>query len=559
MLLHKANPGFPSKQPLLPSKQIIFSNSQQPHYDYLNSSKYAELFTNPTVNPNMYSFDAPIPTYPLDTVIPSYLAPQKTSHDPTDRVVVGGASDSVGVHFSLGRKATNSELENLLTTPTTKAVSPATELENLFKMPEADFTSLMSAFAPTNMDPQERGPADFAIPSATTGIFDSFPPGFFSEGGSPSSSASPPATMPRQQPMDSSWRAGEGEKWVGGLSFSTNSLPLRVSESDPSALWSAAPHSSSSSSSHSELTPLLEAFPPLDHDLSLPSSSSSSSSSPPSHLHTPTVSPLQITPNNHPNVATASNGEQNLTFEEHLDFFDGSLDWDSILPPMKRLQEFPPTQSGVSSPVSHMHISPAPTPTPSSPSSPVETKPVINSSFPSEISSEKSAKPSPLLFGKTEDEILLKVLAHRPSPDSKPVTRERLVSMPVEDFNRLLDTPVLSDIEVAFMKEWRRRGKNKTAAMVARKRKRDELSDLDEEVEQLRKQKAGLRSKYEQLRAEIAALKERTRTSEERVYRRYSRQSGVQVSRDTHVIHVDKTGKVLLGPRPSSQQMLLVK
>ena len=130
--------------------------------------------------------------------------------------------------------------------------------------------------------------------------------------------------------------------------------------------------------------------------------------------------------------------------------------------------------------------------------------------------------------------------------------------MPVEEFNRLLGVAGLNDIEVAFMKEWRRRGKNKTAAMVARKRKRDELTDLDVEVEQLRKQKAGLKSKYDQLRSDIVALRERARTAEDRVYRRYSLQSGVPVSRDSHMIHTDKAGKVLLAPRPSSQ-MLLVK
>ena len=131
--------------------------------------------------------------------------------------------------------------------------------------------------------------------------------------------------------------------------------------------------------------------------------------------------------------------------------------------------------------------------------------------------------------------------------------------MPVEDFNRLLDVSELNEIEVAFMKEWRRRGKNKTAAMVARKRKRDELTDLDIEVEQLRKQKAGLKLKFDRLRSDISTLKERTRLAEDRVYQRYTRQSGIPVSRDSHVIHVDKAGKVLLGPRTTSQQLLLVK
>ena len=553
-MVHKATLGFPNKQPLLPSKQFVFSNTQPPNYDYLNtSSKYAELFLNPSTNPNMYSFENPVPAYPLDTVIPNstYPTPQKTSHDLAGRV--GGASNGLGVHFTLGKKgASNSELENLLAMPATKAVSPSTELENLFKMSDTDFTSLMSTFGPSNSESLERGPADFAIPSASTGIFDSFPAGLFTDrGSSPPSSASPPTTAmmtqsQQQQSMDT-WRS-EGEKWGGGMNFATNSPP---GEMDTPGLWSSSPLSSTS---HSELTPLLEAFPPLDRDLPLPSSSSSS---PHSHFHTPSVSPSRSTPTNLP---TQNHSGNSLSFEEQLDFFDSPLEWDGILPPMKRRQESPLSHSEASSPVSHMHISPAPTPAPSSPPSPIETKPIITSlPSSSSFSAEKSAKSSPLLFGQSEHEILVKVLAHQPSPDSKPVTREKLVSMSVEEFNRLLDMATLNEIEVAFMKEWRRRGKNKTAAMVARKRKRDELTDLDEEVEQLRKQKTGLRSKYEQLRAEIVALKQRSKVAEEKVYRRYSRQSGVHVSRDTHVIHVDKSGKVLLGPRLSPQQMLLVK
>ena len=553
MMVQKTGHGFPNKQPLLPTKQIIFSNTQ-PAYDYLNSSKYAELFINPSLNPNMYSFENPVPAYPLDTVIPNstYPTPQKTSHDLTDRV--GGASNGLGVQFTVGNKgATNSELENLLTMPTTKAVSPSTELDNLFKMSESDFTSLMSTFVPRNTEPQERGSGDFAIPSATTGIFDTFPPGLFSEGGSsPSSSSASPPTMMMQQPMDT-WR-GEGDKWARGMNFASNSLPLPPGEAETPTLWSSPP-----STSHSELTPLLEAFPPLDRDLPLPSSS------PHSHFHTPSVSPSRNTPTDlhiqNLTAAAASSRGQSLSLEEQLDFFDIPQDWDVVLPPMKRLMGSPLALSEASSPVSHMHISPPPPPAPSSPASPVETKPIVAplSSSSSSSSSEKLAKSSPLLFGQSEDEILVKVLAHHPGPDSKPITRERLVSMPVEEFNRLLDVTTLNEIEVAFMKEWRRRGKNKTAAMIARKRKRDELTDLDDEVEQLRKQKAGLRSKYEQLKTEIVTLKARSKAAEERVYQRYSRQSGVHVSRDSHVIHVDKSGKVLLGPRVSSQQMLLVK
>ena len=554
LLLHKGGHGYQhSKQTILPNKQqFILTNSDPTTYDvanmdYHNTLKYADLYVNPAMNPHMYSFDAPVPTYPLDTVIPSYPTPHKMSHDPANG---GGVANGMGLHFTAAKKSA-SELENLLSTPPMKGASPTTELENFLKMSDSEFTSLLSSFPPTNTDPRERGSADFAIPSASTGIFDSLPPEFFSDGTSPSSSPSSTATV--NQPMDT-WRGAEGEAWSGGLNYPTNTVP--TGDLSPSSLWSPP-------GSHTELTPLLEALPSLNRDLPL----STPSLSPPSHLHTLTLSPVHSGAAPPATSIAMGNAEKNLSFGDQLDFLDGSLDWDSILPPSKKLQRPSPTQSEASSPVSYMHISPSPTPFPSAPASPVETKPVLTPSLPTpspstpstERHSDKQAKPSPLLFGKTEDEILLKVLVPRPGRGSKPVTRERLVSMPVEEFNRLLDTTSLNDIEVAFMKEWRRRGKNKTAAMIARKRKRDELGDLDIEVEQLRKQKAGLKSKFEQLRSEIAGLKERSRAAEEKVYQRYSRQSGVRVSRGSHVIHVDKSGKVLLGPRLSPQQMVLVK
>ena len=82
-----------------------------------------------------------------------------------------------------------------------------------------------------------------------------------------------------------------------------------------------------------------------------------------------------------------------------------------------------------------------------------------------------------------------------------PITRDTLITIPVEEFNQLLEQAELTEIEVAFMKEWRRRGKNKAAAQVARKRKREEVSDLDREVQDMRQQKNELEQKYNRLRS----------------------------------------------------------
>lgn len=167
-------------------------------------------------------------------------------------------------------------------------------------------------------------------------------------------------------------------------------------------------------------------------------------------------------------------------------------------------------------------------------------------------------KPKPtLLFGKHEGEIIQKLLVANDNARSKPITRDKLITIPVEEFNQLLEEAQLSEIEVAFMKEWRRRGKNKAAAQIARKRKREEVSGLDEEVEKLREQKAELDKKYEQLKSLVQSLKERSAVAEDKLFQKQSESSEELVSRNTHLIHVTDDDKLLLIPKISSKILVV--
>lgn len=160
-------------------------------------------------------------------------------------------------------------------------------------------------------------------------------------------------------------------------------------------------------------------------------------------------------------------------------------------------------------------------------------------------------KPKPvLLFGKDEGEIIKKLMALKNSARSKPITRDKLITMAVEEFNQLLDQAQLSEIEVAFMKEWRRRGKNKAAAQVARKRKREEVSDLDREVQSMRQMKTELEGKYKQLKSLVESLKERSQVAENRLLQKIAME---QVSHSTHLVHVTEDNKLLVIPRASSK------
>lgn len=170
----------------------------------------------------------------------------------------------------------------------------------------------------------------------------------------------------------------------------------------------------------------------------------------------------------------------------------------------------------------------------------------------------KSSKQKPtLMFGKHEGEIIHKLLLANDNTHRKPITRDKLITIPVEEFNQLLDEAKLSEIEVAFMKEWRRRGKNKAAAQVARKRKREEVCGLDEEVEKMRQQKVELEKRCGQLQSLIKSFRERSKAAEDKLFQNQSQRLMETVSRDTHLIHVVDNDKLLLIPRISSKILVV--
>ena len=159
-----------------------------------------------------------------------------------------------------------------------------------------------------------------------------------------------------------------------------------------------------------------------------------------------------------------------------------------------------------------------------------------------------------LLFGKHESEIIHKlVLPVKRGVHSKPLTRDKLIIMPVEVFNTRLEQAQLSEIEVAFMKEWRRRGKNKAAAQTARKRKREEVSSLDQKVYNMRQQKTKLEKRCDELQSLVASLTARSKAAEDKLYERQSVITGQSVSQNTHHIHITEDDELLLIPRANNK------
>ncbi|CAL8366598.1 unnamed protein product [Lota lota] len=66
-----------------------------------------------------------------------------------------------------------------------------------------------------------------------------------------------------------------------------------------------------------------------------------------------------------------------------------------------------------------------------------------------------------------------------------PFTVEKIINLPVDDFNELLTQHTLSESQLALVRDIRRRGKNKVAAQNCRKRKLENIVQLEGELDQL--------------------------------------------------------------------------
>lgn len=524
---------------------MVYQKQQLPYFDSTpaKSSKYSELFSNPVVASSGYDFVGGVDVYPVDVVNSIPTSANAHKFEPSSDQQRNSASNDV-------------DLDGMI-----------------FGKPDMDFGSLFSMLTPDNKleDPQPTDSSSFLIPNLD----------FLSE-------PSP------QQP-----KAGDGYELMPPLGSYDVSMMENTNTLQPVAddqtFWDGMEKVNTSPSTSAEA----EMSPPANLSLSLdvspvddpfmtelfgdepllhfaPDESRYDQTATPSSdvfhagladAQSPTSLSAQASP-----VTPASSGAtswddnlQNL-FEKTVDLSDMMELGFMVPPPAKRR----PSQNrsldqsrSVRQKKDVEDLEPSPRAVKVEPHSPGVKSPAVMSPVAVDATGERGGgggkSKSTIFFGKHEDEIIHKLLAPVAGAPNKPVSRDKLVSMPVEEFNQLLEQASLSEIEVAFMKEWRRRGKNKAAAQIARKRKREEVTDLDGEVKALRKQKAELNKKYDRLRSQIATLKKRSMAAEDRVYRQQTKLTGKTVSRDTHLIHLTDDDKLLLVPRISSQVLTINK
>ncbi|XP_035000829.1 endoplasmic reticulum membrane sensor NFE2L1b [Hippoglossus stenolepis] len=130
-----------------------------------------------------------------------------------------------------------------------------------------------------------------------------------------------------------------------------------------------------------------------------------------------------------------------------------------------------------------------------------------------------------------------------------PFSNEKIINLPVEEFNELLAKHHLSEPQLALIRDIRRRGKNKMAAQNCRKRKLDTIINLEQGVQDLRRNKARLlKEKMEFIRS-IRQMKQKMQSLYQEVFTQLRDEEGRPYPPSEYSLQYSADGSVLIMPR----------
>lgn len=130
-----------------------------------------------------------------------------------------------------------------------------------------------------------------------------------------------------------------------------------------------------------------------------------------------------------------------------------------------------------------------------------------------------------------------------------PFSNEKIINLPVEEFNELLAKHHLNEGQLALIRDIRRRGKNKMAAQNCRKRKLDTIINLEQGVHDLRRDKARLlKEKMEFIRS-IRQMKQKVQSLYQEVFTQLRDEEGRPYPPNEYSLQYSADGSVVIMPR----------
>lgn len=132
-----------------------------------------------------------------------------------------------------------------------------------------------------------------------------------------------------------------------------------------------------------------------------------------------------------------------------------------------------------------------------------------------------------------------------------PASEDEIVDMSISEFSSFLET--LSDTDAQKARDIRRRGKNKVAARLCRKRKIELVSDIETDIDTLRKKKEDIINERKKLQAENAYYRNKINELEDHLFQSLRDESGRPLSSKEYSLFQGANGSIYVGKNIDSE------
>ncbi|XP_016412650.1 endoplasmic reticulum membrane sensor NFE2L1b [Sinocyclocheilus rhinocerous] len=135
-----------------------------------------------------------------------------------------------------------------------------------------------------------------------------------------------------------------------------------------------------------------------------------------------------------------------------------------------------------------------------------------------------------------------------------PFSNDKIINLPVEEFNELLAKQHLNEDQLSLIRDIRRRGKNKMAAQNCRKRKLDTILKLEEGVQDLQREKAQLlKEKMEYCKC-IRQTKQKVQSLSQELFAQLRDEEGRPYSASEYFLQYGPDGVLLMPLNMTTEQ-----
>uniref|UniRef100_A0A8D0B4N0 Nuclear factor, erythroid 2 n=1 Tax=Salvator merianae TaxID=96440 RepID=A0A8D0B4N0_SALMN len=130
-----------------------------------------------------------------------------------------------------------------------------------------------------------------------------------------------------------------------------------------------------------------------------------------------------------------------------------------------------------------------------------------------------------------------------------PFPVEKIINLPVDDFNELVSRFPLTEQQLALIRDIRRRGKNKVAAQNCRKRKLETLVHLEQELDDLSRERQRLLRARGEFNRTLMLTKQKLGALYHQVFCMLRDEAGNTYSPEKYMLQLTAEGEVFLVPR----------